>query len=223
MIRHAPKTLLFTAILALISCTDESKRVRISLPLPPKLDLTQYDFLFLPGFVTDMEVESFDINREAVNFLRREVDLRSAMKPLSNAASDMSDKDPRSFFSMEQPYFRSANAELPNRTLALTGVLTFDQVDRSGFHEVERTDLTGRRVVRTQYVEVTGYILNMRVYVYELDQGRLLYREALSDSINVEGSNADDKLVFFDLMQRISDRVVGLFSNTLVRAERKLL
>jgi len=214
---------LLLATFALTGCTDESKRVRISLPLPPKLDLTQYDYLYLPGFIADMEEETFDLNREAVTFIRREVSQRSAMKPLAGDSIDMTSVDPRAFFALEQPYFRTLKVESPNRTLALTGIMTFDQVDRSGFHEVERTDLAGRRVVQTQYVEVTGYILNMRVFVYELTGGRLLYRETLSDSVNVEGSNADDKLVFFDLMERMSDRVLGLFSNTLVRAERKLL
>ena len=96
-------------------------------------------------------------------------------------------------------------------------------LDRSGFREVQATDLRGRRYYKTQFVEITGFNLTMRVYVYELNGGKLLYRELVKDTIDVEGSNVDQRLAFYNLLQRISNRVLGLFSSTVVKAERSLL
>lgn len=210
-------------LLFLLACGSEGKRVRISLPLPPKLDLTDYNYLYFPGFVTTVENEIFDTEREAINFLRRELSRKDVMSIVDRPPVDLSELDPRSFFQRTQPFFQSFNFQNSEATLALTGEIAFDIVDRSGFREVQRTDFTGRRIRQTQFVEITGFDLSMRVFVYEIGGGRLLYSQLLKDTMDVEGSNPDHQLVFYDLMQRVSNRIIGLFSNTLVRAERSLL
>ena len=218
--------LVSTGLILIIAtaCGPQTKDVRIAVALPPKLDLTDYDTLYFPGFITEDEGLAFDPEREALNFLRREFKLRSGMSIVNRSPLDLSDKDPRSFFAKDQPFFRELNMPQSNRALALTGVIAFESVDRSGFREIRDTDyITGRIRTRTQYVEITGFNLNMRVYVYELSGGRLIYSDVLQDSAEVPGASPDEKLVLYDLMERVSDRVLGLFSNTLVRAERSLL
>jgi hypothetical protein len=54
-------------------------------------------------------------------------------------------------------------------------------------------------------------------------EGKLLYTEALKDTLDVEGASVDERLGYYELLQRMSDRVLGLFSNTVVKAERSLL
>ena len=210
-------------LLVLAGCGPPAQRVRINLPLPPKLDLTDYSFLYFPGFITNVENETFDTEREAINYLKREISRKGIMGVIGAPPADLSGKDSRAFFTKKQPYFRSFNFEHAQDTLAVTGEIGFEVVDRSGFREVERIDLTGRRFRQTQFVEITGFNLDMRVYVYNLSEGNLLYSQLLRDTTDVEGSNPDQKLVFYDLMERISQRVLGLFSNTLVKAERSLL
>ena len=215
--------LVLTPLMWLMGCGGGSKDVRIAVALPPKLDLTQYDYLYMPGFIVAVESEGVDAERETMNYLRREFLRRTDMGVVNYAPVDLSEKDPRSFFIPEQPFFRSMNFPNVDSTLALTGVLSFEAVDRSGFREVERTDVTGRRITQAQYVEITGFNLEMRVYVYDLSNGKLLYTDVMTDTTDVEGANPDQKLVLYDLMERVSTRVLGLFSNTLVRAERSLL
>lgn len=210
-------------LLWLMGCGGGSKDVRISVALPPKLDLTRYEYLYMPGFIVAAESEKIDAERETMNFLKREFLRRTNMGVVNYAPVDLSEKDPRSFFLPEQPFFRSMNFPNVESTLALTGVLSFEAVDRSGFREVERTDQTGRRITQAQYVEITGFNLEIRVYVYDLGNGKLLYTDVMTDTADVEGSNVDERLVLYDLMERVSVRVLGLFSNTLVRAERSLL
>ncbi len=217
------KLLVLLPLLLLARCGPETKDVRIDVALPPKLDLTSYDHIYFPGFITEVPSENIDTEREALNFFRREFLRRDVMGIISSNPVDLSDKDPRSFFVRDQPFFKSFNFKNADSTLALTGVISFESVDRSGFKEFEETDFTGRRRFRTQYVEITGFNLNMRVYVYELNEGKLLYSEVLQDTTDIQGTNPDERLVLYDLMQRVSDRVLGLFANTHVKAERILL
>ena len=214
--------LCLTLIFAL-GCGGSNRSVRIDLPLPPKLDLSQYDQIYIPGFITDVANEEFDVDWETVNFFKRELKRNQVLGLIDEEPVDMSDRDPRSFFTRQQPFFQSFNFPQSENVLALTGVVTFESLDRSGFREVEGTDNFGRQTYRTQFVEVTGFNLGLRVFVYDVNTGQLLYRELLRDSMELEGTDPDLKLVFYDLMQRVSDRVMGLFSQTMVKAERNLL
>lgn len=212
------------AVLSLSSCGGGAKSVRIELPLPSKLDLSEYDHVFLAGFIADVKNEKLDADREAINFFNNEFGRREGSVSLvKENPADLSDRDPRDFLARRQPFFKQFNFDGSERTLALTGVVTFERLDRSGFREVQAVDLYGRRYKRTQFVEATGFNLELKVYVYELNEGNLLYRGLFRDAMDIEGDNVDQRLVFYDLMERISGNVMGLFNNTNVKAERKLL
>ena len=125
-------------MLIITGCGGGGKDVRIDVALPPKLDLANYQSVYFPGFISERPNEKIDAEREALNFLRREFLRRSAMDIVKRNPVDLSEKDPRSFFVRDQPYFRSFN--MPSETLALTGVIDFESVDRSGFREEEVND-----------------------------------------------------------------------------------
>lgn len=210
------------SLLVLMGCGGPRANVRIELPLPPKLDLTNYGYIYFPGFIVETKNENIDPNSEALNYFRREFQRREVMSILPDPAIDMSDKDARTFFERNQPFFKTLTFERPADTLAVTGAITFEILDRSGFRQVEATDISGRTYYRTQFVEITGFDLAMKVYVYDLE-GKLLYTESLKDSVDVDGASVDERLAFYELLQRMSDRVLGLFSHTVVKAERSLL
>ena len=217
------RMLLFPALLMLAACGGGPKKsVRIALPLPPKLDLTDYSFVYFPGFITETRNENFEPDIEALNYFRREFIRKNIIGVIEKGPTDLSDKDAREFFEREQPFFKTMNIEQSEETLAVTGAISFEVLDRSGFRQVQHTDISGRSFYRTQFVEVTGFDLTMRVYVYDLE-GKLLYTESLKDSIDVEGESFDERVVFYELLTRISNQVLGLFSNTVVKAERSLL
>ncbi len=229
MITTAPRhrlalrlTLLFFAAL-MFGCAGAGRSVRIELPLPPKLDLTNYDYLYFPGFVANVKGVDFDTEQTAINFFTREFKRNEVMEILPEDKVDLSAKDPREFFARQQPFFRQFNFLHAEETLAITGVISFNILDRSGFKEVSSTDTFGRRYNRSQFVEVTGFNLELHIYVYELNEGKLLYRGVMRDSTDLEGDNVDEQLVYNELLQRVSDRVMGLFTNTVVKAERSLL
>jgi hypothetical protein len=214
----------YTAILlvGILACGQKSHSVRIALPLPPKLDLTEYDYIYFPGFISDVQNDDFDTGLEALNFFKREFTRREIMSVVDKPPVDLSDKDPRTFFDREQPFFKTLNMDHPDRTLALTGVISFDILDRSGFQQVKNTDALGRVYYKTEFVEITGYNLNMRVFVYDME-GRILYRELLKDTVDVAGNPSDARLVYYELLQRMSDRILGLFTNTTIKQDRSLL
>lgn len=210
-------------VLMLLGCGGGPRSsVRIELPLPPKLDLTNYGKIYFPGFIAETSNENFDPDSEALNYFKREFVRKDVIDLVDEPPVDLSDKDPRTFFEKKQPYFSGFNFEHADETLAVTGAISFEVLDRSGFRQVQETDVSGRSYYRTQFVEITGFDLAMRVYVYNLE-GDLLYTEALKDSLDVEGDSVDERLAFYELLSRVSDRVLGLFSNTVVKADRSLL
>lgn len=217
------KALLVFPLLLLVGCGGGPRsNVRIALPLPPKLDLTEYEYIYFPGFIVETENENLDPGLEAINYFRREFSRRDVMEIIDSPPVALDDKDARSFFEKEQPFFKTFSFDNSAETLAVTGSIVFEVLDRSGFRQVEHTDISGRSYYRTQFVEVTGFDLTMKVFVYNLD-GQLLYTESLKDNVDVEGESIDERLVYYELLQRVSDRVLGLFSNTVVKAERSLL
>lgn len=215
---------LATALLlaGLLACGGRGHSVRIALPLPPKLDLTAYDYVYFPGFISDVHNDDLDTDVEALNFFKREFTRRDIMSVVDSAPVDLKDKDPRTFFDREQPFFKTLSLDNSDKTLALTGVVSFDILDRSGFQQVKNTDGFGRVYYKTEFVEITGYNLNLRVFVYDME-GRLLYREQLKDSVDVAGDPSDARLVYYELLQRMSDRILGLFTNTTIKQDRALL
>lgn len=214
---------IFLLAMGLISCGGGPKKsVRIALPLPPKLDLTNYSQVYFPGFIAETENETFHAGTEALNYFRREFVRRDIIDIVDLQPLDLSDKSARGFFERQQPFFQTITTENAEETLAVTGAISFEVLDRSGFRQVEATDISGRSYYRTQFVEIRGFDLTMRVFVYDLN-GQLLYSESLKDSIDIEGEAFDERVVYYELLQRISDKVLGLFTNTVVKAERSLL
>jgi len=217
------RLLLLLAAALLAGCAGEQRKtVPIPLSLPAKLDLSSYDYIYFPGFVSVVENDFFAPEEEAVNFFRRELVRRDVLDIVARDPVDLSEKDPRSFFEREQPFFATLEVDKPANTLAITGVVSFESRDLSSFRRVQDETINGQTIYRTQFVEMTGFELNMRVFVYEMGTGRLLFREVLADRLDVQGQNADQRLAYYDLLQRIADRVTGLFSNTVVQDERIL-
>lgn len=208
-------------LLCMLGCAS-SDSIRIDLPLPPRLSLDQYDQIYLPGFMITAAPRDLKANREAINYLRQEFSNRTDMTVVEVEPVDLLDKRPREFFTRVQPFFTDMEIMARETTLAVTGVINFEAVDRSGFREVEATDRLGRTYMRSQFVEVTGYVLNISVHVYELEEGRLLYRETMRDTLEVQGGDGDVQLVYFELLGRVSNRVMGLFTSTNVKADRTL-
>ncbi|MCB1043284.1 MAG: hypothetical protein KDC35_10105 [Acidobacteria bacterium] len=206
-----------------LACAGDKKAVRIDLPLPPKLDLSEYDAVYFSGFISTEQNREFDTVTEAINFFKNEFAQRDNIDTLDRDPVDLSEYDPREFFEGDQPFFGNLDVEDGDRVLTVTGVVNFEVLDRSGFRQVQATDISGQSYYRTQFVEMTGYVLRMRVYVYELGEGKLLFKELMQDEIDVEGPPGDTRLAFYTLLERMSDRVIGLFANTKVRAERTLL
>ena len=215
--------LVSATFLLLIGCGGERRQtVPIPLSLPAKLDLTNYEYVYFPGFVSDVENELFSPEEEALNFFKRELVRKDVVDVVDSDPIDLSDKDPRAFFEREQPYFTTLEIENAESTLAITGVVSFEARDLSSFRRVQNETINGQIIYQTQFVEMTGFELNMRVFVYDVGTGRLLFREVLADRLDVQGQNADQRLAYYDLLQRVADRVTGLFSNTVVQDERIL-
>jgi len=201
-------------------------KVQVELPLPPKLDVGQYKYLIVPGFykVPTKEVgQGVNIEFEAVNFFQREIEKNGNISWVEIPRVDFSSKEPETFFIEQQPFFAKPDFTNAKETIALSGTVEFLVSDKSGFRTVADVDRFGRMYNRTMFVEQTGYKLKMMVVIYDLETGKLLHKETMEDELDIDGPTSDNRLAFYDLVQRMSNRIISLFTDTEVKAERALL
>lgn len=218
----------FVFVLLLTSCSGGSgkDKVQVELPLPPKLDVGQYKYLIMPGFhqMENKEIDQeMNVRRETINFFQREIEKNGNIKWVEVPEVDFSQKEPETFFIEQQPFFEKPDFPNANETIALSGTVEFKVVDKSGFQTVADVDRYGRMYNKTLFVERTGYKLSIMVVIYDLGTGKLMHKETMEDELDIDGPSADNRLAFYDLAQRMSNRVISLFTDTEVKAERALL
>jgi hypothetical protein len=208
----------------LTSCGPNHDRVRVELPLPPRLDVQEIEGVYLPGFLLLRDTADIGADRETKIYFRREITRNKDVNWVEGPEMALGDADPKTLFTEEQPLFAvQESLNLPKKTLLLTGAVQFDLKDRSGFRSVQTTDRYGRVYNRSIYAEMTSYELQFLICAYNSETGKLIYREFMTDQLDIDGPPADNKLAFYELLQRMSGRILGLFSDTKVKAERRLL
>ncbi|PIE03618.1 MAG: hypothetical protein CSA81_01400 [Acidobacteria bacterium] len=226
------RAILFSFFLILVAFTwacgshSVKNKVQVELPLPPKLDVGQYKYLVMPGFykVPGEDVaQGVRVGREAVNFFRREIMKNGNIEWVDVEPVDFSEIDPETFFVEKQPFFEKPDFKNAKETIALCGTVKYQVFDRSGFQTFADVDRYGRMYNKTIFVEKTGYQLNMMFYIYDLETGKLIHRESMQDELDLNGPAADNRLAFYELAQRMANRVISLFTDTQVKAERTLL
>jgi len=213
----------------LVSCTTGARKdkVQVELPLPPKLDVGQYKYLVMPGFYRVPAIketgQGVRVGSEAVHFFRREILKNGNIDWVDVPLVDFSQQNPETFFAEKQPFFEQPDFPNAKETIALCGTVDFVVTDRSGFQTVSDVDRYGRMYNRTVFVEKTGYVLKMMVCIYDLETGKLIHRESMQDELALDGPAADNRLAFYELAQRMANKVISLFTDTQVKAERALL
>jgi hypothetical protein len=231
MIKLSTKVTVFVSLLLLLLITGcgaggGKDKVQVELPLPPKLDVGQYRYLIMPGFYRvpgSDDSQHVKVGSEAVVFFRREIIKNGNIEWVDVPAVDFSAKDPENFFVDSQSFFEQPDFPHAKETIALSGTVEFLVTDKSGFQTVADVDRYGRMYNRTYFVERMGYKLRMMIVIYDLETGKLIHRESMQDELELDGPARDNRLAFYELAQRMANRVISLFTDTQVKAERVLM
>ncbi|MBP6703435.1 MAG: hypothetical protein KBH14_01880 [Vicinamibacteria bacterium] len=235
---------------AMASGCATALEVPIETPLKSKLDVTKFRRVLVAGFVTDLVDEGIDLAPETARLLQNQ--LRSASKlqiiepdrpPLNQAlakafkpAEDVRvTREDRDRYRAEGErilqdgaFWRKLGEEYQN-PLIVTGKLTFEEQNRSGFRQeaaLMRDPRTGRvRESRgNRYSERKAFTLSADFSFIDGATGRLLHKERFSEEVVYgEEQKVSPLSSYFELMDRLLPNFLGVISPQKIRGTRVLL
>jgi hypothetical protein len=241
--------------LAMASCVlamgcASALEVPIETPLKSKLDVSKFRRVLVAGFVTDLVDEGIDLAPETARLLQNQ--LRSVSKlqviepdrpPLNQAltkafklAEDVRvTREDRDRYRAEGErilqdgaFWRKLGEEYQN-PLIVTGKLTFEEQNRSGFQQesaMVRDPRSGRvREVRgNRYSERKAFSLSADFSFIDGATGRLLHKERFSEEVVYgEEQKVSPLSSYFELMDRLLPNFLGVISPQKIRGTRVLL
>jgi len=109
-------------------------------------------------------------------------------------------------------FFAALGAEF-EADLIISGEVRYDIHDQSGFVQEEViSPTTGRRTVRSVYLERTGYGLIIDLIFLRGSDGSLMYDTRTTQDEIFEGEEADPMSIFFELLERSREEFLRILT-----------
>ncbi len=224
--------------------------VPVETPLQSKLDVSRFRRILIAGFVTDLENQEVDLSAETSRLLQNQ--LRSNTKlqvlepdrpPLQEALEKTLEKigeggsyskDEKEQFKLESdrllqnPEFWRKMGEEYQQPLIVTGRLSFESQNRSGFQPEERVVRTpggNPSLVRgNRYMERKGFTLSADFLFIDSKTGETLHKERFSEEVLYsEDQRVSPLSSYFELMDRLLPNFLGVITPQRIRGTRVLL
>jgi hypothetical protein len=224
--------------------------VPVETPLQSKLDVSAFRRILIAGFVTDLENQEVDLSAETSRLLQNQ--LRSNTKlqvlepdrpPLQEALEKALekigeggsyDKEEKEQFRLESdrllqdPEFWRKMGEEYQQPLIVSGRLSFESQNRSGFQPEERVvrlpDGQPRLQQGSRYMERKGYTLSADFLFIDSKTGQTLHKERFSEEVLYsEDQRVSPLSSYFELMDRLLPNFLGVITPQRIRGTRVLL
>lgn len=234
--------------LSTLGCAS-AVEVAIETPLRSKLDVTKFRRVMIAGFVTDLTDDVIDLAPETARLLQNQ--LRSASKlqvvepdrPPLNVALARSAKpaDDTRLTREDRDKYRAEGERLLQDAdfwrrigeeyqspLIVTGKLSFEEQNRSGFEQTSRLVRDQRNRVRevrgNRYTERKAFTLAADFHFIDGGTGRVVHKERFSEEVLYgEEQKVSPLSSYFELMDRLLPNFLGVISPQKIRGTRILL
>jgi hypothetical protein len=237
------------AVLLAAGCSSVLE-VPVETPLQSKLDVSNFRRILIAGFVTDLENQEVDLSAETSRLLQNQ--LRSNTKlqvlepdrpPLQEALEKTLEKigeggsyskDEKEQYKLESdrllqdPEFWRKMGEEYQQPLIVSGRLSFESQNRSGFQPEERVVRTpaGQPVLQrgSRYMERKGFTLSADFLFIDSKTGETLHKERFSEEVLYsEDQRVSPLSSYFELMDRLLPNFLGVITPQRIRGTRVLL
>jgi hypothetical protein len=189
----------------------EAVEVTVSLPLPPKLDVSSMKSLLVASFLVN-ESEMLDLNREIVRFLRAEFRKNSSLRVLDVTPAPAIPEQTLDDLAANAAFWRHLGKEHA-ADLVVSGALRYTRSDASGFKDVDYVDdRTGQKVKQTRFVEQERFQFEVDVLFFAGGSGELLHRDRFRRDAIYGGLSNDPITAFYDLSETIAGDVVSVIA-----------
>jgi hypothetical protein len=184
-------------------------RVTLTVPMPEVVDMTGISKVLVTRFVIDQEVPDFDLNREMVNGLRRELSTRTNLEILDIEPPPLPEQPLGDLIANTGFWQRLASRY--GADMVIAGRAAFLVADRSGFVQVDEiSPVTGQRVRRSRFVDREAFTLDMNLFFLRGSTGTLLYEDQFSADETYIGLMNDELSGVHTLFERLEDDIVGI-------------
>jgi len=223
--------------------------VPVETPLQSKLDVSSFRRILIAGFVTDLEESEVDLSAETSRLLQNQLRSNTRLQilepdrpPIQDALEKIVEKlgegasynkEEKEQFRLEADkllqdpeYWRKMGEEYQN-PLIVSGKLSFESQNRSGFQPEERVVRAGGRpsLVRgNRFMERKGYSLSADFYFIDSKTGELLHKERFTEEVLYgEDQRISALSSYFELMDRLLPNFLGVITPQKIRGTRVLL
>lgn len=220
----------FTALLALaaVSAAAGTVDVRLKLPQRARIDLEGRESVTIaPFLVVSREGEptvggrNIDVQKEFERYLTKVMRRESDLKLIEAGPIDYPTYDIDQL-AKETDFWRVIG-ERTQADLVVAGSLDFDVQDHTGYRtEPYVSPFNGQTYYRQVLVEQTGFSYDILMQVYDGKTGESLFSDNFKDFQSYEGDEADPLQGMFANLNKLEDRILGLFTQKDVEASRTL-
>lgn len=184
-------------------------RVTLTVPTPEVVDMSGIRTVLVTRFVVDQEATEFDLNREIVNGLRRELGRRTELEILDIEPPPLPEQPLRDLIANTGFWQRLASRY--GADMVIAGRASFLVSDRSGFVQVDEiSPITGQRIRTSRFVDREAFTLDMNLFFLRGPTGALLYEDQFTADETYTGTFNDELSGVHTLFERLEDDIVGI-------------
>ena len=196
-------------------------RVSIQVPAPARIDMEGIDTVLVTRFIVDRDVAGFDLNREVVALLRRDLRKGTDLEVLIDEPPSLPEQPLQDLLANTGFWRRLAEAH--GADLVIAGKTGFSVSDRSGFvQRDEISALTGQRVRRTLYQDREAFTLDLDLFFVRGSTGQLLYEDRFTGEETFNGLGNDRLAGLFTLFEEIEGSILGIVNSRKSTVQRTL-
>jgi hypothetical protein len=177
-------------------------KVTVTIPTPPRLDASDMETLLVTSFIDD-DSELFDTGAEMVRFLRSEYRKNTELEVLDVMPPPAIPEQTLDGLRANREFWQHLGREY-GADLIVSGIVTYDRRDHSGFRDVDRVNpVTGQKVRRTEFVEQEQFGFEMDILFVDGTSGEVLFHDRLKRSSVYQGSQNDPITAFYELAESL--------------------
>lgn len=189
-------------------------RVRVDLPVPPRIELGSRKTLLVASFLTP-DNQVMDGDREIVRFLRSEYRRRAPLEVLDVTPAPAVPEQTLEELARNSEFWKYLGRR-HDADVVVSGQVSYDRREVSGFRDVDIvSESTGHKVRTTRFVEEEEFTFAINLLFLDGRTGALLHRDNVRRAIRFPGLSNDPITAFFELSGAISeDLLSALVSRT---------
>jgi len=185
-------------------------QVQIKLPSPQKIDTTGMSRLLVGGFRAN-DNPDVDVDRELNRALRDLLKRNTRFEVIDNEPLPLPEQSMDDAI-RNTAYWKRLGTRF-NADLIVGGTVEFSSRDQSGFVQEDVTsELTGQRIRRSRWVERESFRMELGLYFFRGSSGELIYEDHFTEEAAFDGKSNDDLTVLHQLLQRVSESVLGILT-----------